>query len=75
MTATPSRTFIEWADEFCNQNGRPPTPWDAWQEARKATTSTLRQLVDEVKRHAYAPQFEHLGPLVLDAEALLAKGE
>lgn len=40
-----------------------------------ALKATMRKLVDEVKRHAYSPQFEHMGPLVLEAEALLAKGE
>jgi hypothetical protein len=43
-------------------------------ECSRLTAETLLMaFVAEVKRHAYAPQFEHMGPLVIAAEELLAE--
>ena len=33
----------------------------------------LSQIVEEVKKHAYNPSLEHMGPLVLDSESVLQK--
>lgn len=35
----------------------------------------LRSLTEEVSKYAYSPEFEHMGPLVMDARAAITKAK
>lgn len=39
----------------------------------KEMAEALSQIVAEVKKHAYNPSLEHMGPLVLDSESVMQK--
>ena len=39
----------------------------------KEMAEALSRIVEEVKKHAYNPSLEHMGPLVLDSESVLQK--
>ena len=39
----------------------------------KDMAEALSRIVEEVKKHAYNPSLEHIGPLVLDSESVLQK--
>ena len=42
-------------------------------ELLKGMAGALSQIVAEVKKYAYHPLLEHIGPLVLDSESVLQK--